>query len=135
MQGRIGVRSLSSRVKVAIFGRILVGFDIRLKSVLRCSMTDAKMVVGKRMMAMRLISVIMFVRNIVLVTGLFVEREVSPGVRKNMRSDQLTFQLTLAGLRLIFRFCSFEVEYSVSVSRIAESSEELLFQQLLRWFS
>ena len=67
MQGRIGVRSLSSRVEVAIFGRISVGFDIRLKSVLRCSMTDAKMVVGKRMMAMRLISVIMFVRNIVLV--------------------------------------------------------------------
>ena len=54
-------------------------------------MTDAKMVVGKRMMAMRLISVIMFVRNIVLVKGLFVKREVSPGVGNNMRSNQLTF--------------------------------------------
>ena len=89
MQGRIGVRSLSFRVEVAIFGRILVGFDIRLKSV--CSMTDAKMVVEEMMMAMRLISVIMFVRNIVLVKGLFVEREVSPGVGKNMRSDRSTF--------------------------------------------
>ena len=128
MQGRIGVRSLSFRVEVAIFGRILVGFDIRLKSVLRCSITDPKMVVEKTLMAMRLISVIMFVRNIVLVKGLFVEQEVSPGVEKNMRSDRLTFQLILVGLRLIFRFCAFEVEYSVSVLRIAESSEELLFQ-------
>ena len=91
MQGRIGVRSLSFRVEVAIFGRILVGFDIRLESVLRCLMTDAKMVVEKMMMAMRLISVIMFVRNIVLVKGLFVKREVSPGVGKNMRSDRSTF--------------------------------------------
>ena len=67
MQGCIGVQSLSFRVEVAIFGRILVGFDIRLKSVLRCLITDVKMVVEKMLMAMSLISVIMFVRNIVLV--------------------------------------------------------------------
>ena len=67
MQGRIGVQSLSFRVEVAIFGRILVGFNICLKSVLRCLITDAKMVVEKMLMAMSFISVVMFVRNIVLV--------------------------------------------------------------------
>ena len=54
-------------MEVVIFGRILVGFDICLKSVLRCLITDAKMVVEKMLMAMSLISVIMFVRNIVSV--------------------------------------------------------------------
>ena len=67
MHGRIGVRSLSFRVEVAIFSRISVGFDIRLKSVLLCSITDAKMVVERMLMAMSLVSVVMFVRDIVLV--------------------------------------------------------------------
>ena len=66
--------------------------------------------------------------TLLLVMVCLFEWEVSPGVVKNMRSGRLTFRLTLAGLRLIFRFCLFKVEYSVSVSRIAESSEELLFQ-------
>ena len=67
MQGRIDVQSSSFRVAVAIFGRILVGFDIRLNSVLPGLITDAKMVLERMVMAMSLVSVIMFVRNIVLV--------------------------------------------------------------------
>ena len=67
VQGRIDVQSLSFRVAVAIFGRILVGFDICLNPVLLCLITDAKMVLERMLMAMSLVSVIMFVRNIVLV--------------------------------------------------------------------
>ena len=91
MQVCIDVQSLSFRGLVAIFDRVSVGFNVCWNSVLLVLVTDAKMVLKRRLMAMSLVSVVMFVRNIVLVKGLFVEREVSPGVGKNMRSDQSTF--------------------------------------------
>ena len=67
MQGRIDVQSLSFRVAAAIFGRISVGFDICLNSVLHGLITDVKMVLERMVMAMSLVSVVMFVRNIVSV--------------------------------------------------------------------
>ena len=72
-----------------VIRRVAIMF-LRFRFVVRFSITDVKMVVEKMLMAIS-ISVIMFVRNIVLVKGLFVKREVSPGVVKNMRSGRSTF--------------------------------------------
>ena len=55
------------------------------------------------------------------------ERGVIPGVEKNMRSGRSPFRLTLV-LIAVDILLMFEVEYSVSLLRIAESSEELLLQ-------
>ena len=56
---------LSFRGLVAIFDRVPVGFNVCLNSALLVSVADAKMALKRRLMAMSLVSVIMFVRNIV----------------------------------------------------------------------
>ena len=62
------MQSLSLRGSVAIFDGVSVGFNFCSNSVLLVAVvlvTDAKMVVKRRLMARSLSSVIMFVRNIV----------------------------------------------------------------------